>query len=235
MKISTTLISFFLIFSILPILFIGGMDYQNAKISLEREIINSLRNTDVNTNASNFDSNSHLPTSVINLRNTQIVVVLTTVAVVAIFAYFISRSIFDPITKLTESAKQIASGNLDLEVNLSENTNDEIKTLSSNFNKMRLNMKTVNEGLNELVAARTKELSDSNEQLQEIYQQLVKLDLAKEEFITMVSHELKTPLTPIKVYGEILLKETKGSLNDNQKKAVAAIVRNTEKLRAFSK
>ena len=154
MKISTTLISFFLIFSILPILFIGGMDYQNAKISLERE--NSLRNTGVNTNASNFDSNSRLLTSVINLRNTQIVVVLTTVTVVAIFAYFISRSIFDPITKLTESAKQIASGNLDLEVNLLENTNDEIKTLSSNFNKMRLNMKTVNEGLNELVGSKNK-------------------------------------------------------------------------------
>ena len=80
------------------------------------------------------------------------------------------------------------------------------------------------------LAARTKELSDSNEELQKMYQQLVKLDLAKEEFITMVNHELKTPLTPIKAYGEILLRETKGSLNDKQKKAVHAIVRNTERL-----
>ena len=156
MKISTTLISFFLIFSILPILFIGGMDYQNAKISLERELHNSMRSSDDNSNASKIDSNSHMLTSVLNLRNTHIVVVLTTVTVVVIFAYFLSRSIFDPIIKLNESAKQIASGNLDVEVNVLEKTSDEIKTLSSNFNKMRLNMKTVKEGLNELVGSKNK-------------------------------------------------------------------------------
>ncbi len=50
-------------------------------------------------------------------------------------------------------------------------------------------------------------------------------DRGKEEFMSMMSHELKTPLSLIKIYSEMLLKSTLsiGSLNEKQKKAVTII------------
>ncbi len=47
----------------------------------------------------------------------------------------------------------------------------------------------------------------------------------------MVSHELKTPLTPLKMYSEMFLKtDALGSLNDRQKKAVQMMHNNISKL-----
>ena len=50
----------------------------------------------------------------------------------------------------------------------------------------------------------------------------------------MVSHELKTPIVPIKVYSEMFLKTTSlGVLNAKQKKAMQIISRSIEKLEAL--
>jgi signal transduction histidine kinase len=47
----------------------------------------------------------------------------------------------------------------------------------------------------------------------------------------MISHELKTPLVPIKGYSEMLLNPgVLGNLNDDQKKAIKAVLDGTEKL-----
>jgi two-component system phosphate regulon sensor histidine kinase PhoR len=51
------------------------------------------------------------------------------------------------------------------------------------------------------------------------------------EFLSMLSHELKTPLVPIKSYTEMLLRPHQiGELNNNQIKAIQSICRNTENL-----
>ena len=47
---------------------------------------------------------------------------------------------------------------------------------------------------------------------------LKKLNRIKDEFLTMITHELKTPLVPINSYTDILLSEILGPLNDAQKK-----------------
>ena len=51
-------------------------------------------------------------------------------------------------------------------------------------------------------------------------------DIAKEEFMSMVSHELKTPLSPMKLYSQMLLQSTKsfGKLNEKQHKAITVIL-----------
>ncbi|MDE1727668.1 MAG: HAMP domain-containing histidine kinase [Thaumarchaeota archaeon] len=50
-----------------------------------------------------------------------------------------------------------------------------------------------------------------------------KIEIAKDEFLAMVTHELKTPLVPIQGYSDILLGEHLGSLNATQKERLKII------------
>lgn len=50
-----------------------------------------------------------------------------------------------------------------------------------------------------------------------------KIEIAKDEFLAMVTHELKTPLVPIQGYSDILLGEHLGPLNSTQKERLQII------------
>lgn len=50
-----------------------------------------------------------------------------------------------------------------------------------------------------------------------------KIEVAKDEFLAMITHELKTPLVPIRGYSDILLGEHLGPLNKNQKERLDVI------------
>lgn len=71
-------------------------------------------------------------------------------------------------------------------------------------------VKELNETLQQRIDSATKELRASNAQLQ-------KLDEAKDEFISMASHQLRTPLTSIKGYISMLVEGDLGKVPANQK------------------
>ena len=50
-----------------------------------------------------------------------------------------------------------------------------------------------------------------------------KTDIAKDEFLAMITHELKTPLVPIQGYADLLLSEHLGSLTSTQKERLTII------------
>lgn len=50
-----------------------------------------------------------------------------------------------------------------------------------------------------------------------------KIEVAKDEFLAMITHELKTPLVPIRGYSDILLGEHLGPLNKSQKERLDVI------------
>jgi signal transduction histidine kinase len=50
-----------------------------------------------------------------------------------------------------------------------------------------------------------------------------KIDIAKDEFLAMITHELKTPLVPIQGYSDILIGEHLGPLNSTQKERLQII------------
>ena len=60
-----------------------------------------------------------------------------------------------------------------------------------------------------------------------------KTDIAKDEFLAMITHELKTPLVPIQGYTDILLSEHLGKLTDKQKERISIIKSSSETLLAL--
>ena len=63
-------------------------------------------------------------------------------------------------------------------------------------------------------------MSDTIKEKEEIAR---KTEVAKDEFLAMITHELKTPLVPIQGYSDILLSEHLGELNEKQKKRLEII------------
>jgi signal transduction histidine kinase len=56
------------------------------------------------------------------------------------------------------------------------------------------------------------------------------LDNAKTEFLSITSHELRTPITPLKAQLQMLQQEYFGKINEKQKESLDVILRNTERL-----
>jgi signal transduction histidine kinase len=77
--------------------------------------------------------------------------------------------------------------------------------------------------LQEKIEAATKELRHANSKLRE-------LDKSKDEFISMASHQLRTPLTVIKGYLSMLLEGDMGALKEEQKQNVQSAFEGAERM-----
>ncbi|MFO0882042.1 MAG: ATP-binding protein [Candidatus Saccharimonadales bacterium] len=62
-----------------------------------------------------------------------------------------------------------------------------------------------------------KKIKDATVELQKSNEKLQKLDEAKDEFISMASHQLRTPLTSVKGYISMMLEGDAGEINEQQK------------------
>jgi len=102
-----------------------------------------------------------------------------------VLTLFITSKITRPITVLTKAVKQVGQGNYNVELKVKGK--DEIGILSKEF----INMK-----------------DKINEQIQTIKlekEKVEKLEKGRRSFFNNVTHELKTPLTAISGYAEMLL------------------------------
>jgi PAS domain S-box-containing protein len=93
--------------------------------------------------------------------------------------------------------------------------------------EMRSN--TIIKDITELYNAR-KKIEENEAHMREQYEQLCKTDKSKEEFLTMITHELKTPLVPIQGYVDILLTDAFGKLTDAQRQRLEIIKLNSKTL-----
>jgi two-component system sensor histidine kinase/response regulator len=81
--------------------------------------------------------------------------------------------------------------------------------------------------LEDKVRERTQELQDKHAEVEEAYEQLSKLDKAKNEFIMHINHELRTPLQGIHGYSKLLEEYTQ---NEEQAEFVSGLNRLTARL-----
>ncbi len=142
------------------------------------------------------------------------------------------RTISEPIRKLTEGARRIAKGNLDVKIDV--RTSDELGELAHSFNKMASALKESYENLERKISERTHELEKRIQELDETAKLLVRrdfellqandllreLDEVKSRFVSIAAHQLRTPLSGIKWTVQMLLDGDFGRVTKEQKSAL---------------
>ena len=111
-------------------------------------------------------------------------------------------------------------------------TTRDIKTIESIANELAISVQNslsveeireLNESLKNSINTATKELRASNNQLQ-------KLDEAKNDFISMASHQLRTPLTSIKGYLDMVIEGDLGKISPTQKAVLSEAFTSSERM-----
>ena len=102
---------------------------------------------------------------------------------------FLAGRITKPLHKLSELSQEMA--NLNFSVKYDSSSQDEVGVLGNNLNKM-------SEELERTIS----ELKTANNELQKDIEKKIQIDEMRKEFLSNVSHELKTPIALIQGYAE---------------------------------
>ena len=105
--------------------------------------------------------------------------------------WFVTKRITRPISELTHLSTKMSE--LDFEAKYQSHAGNEIDELGENFNRM-------SEQLEKTIS----ELKSANNELQKDIENKERIDQMRQEFLNNVSHELKTPLTSISGFAEIM-------------------------------
>ena len=74
------------------------------------------------------------------------------------------------------------------------------------------------------------QLRESQQRIQEQNKQLRKLDQLKTNFLSVTSHELRTPMASIKGFVQIMHQRMLGEITDEQEKGLVVVLRNVDRL-----
>lgn len=104
------------------------------------------------------------------LKGQLIYITIIVIILACVIAYFLSKKITEPITKITKQAKALGEGNYDI-----------------NFERSDI-----------------LEIDELSQTLNHVSQDLSKIDELRRDLLANVSHDLKTPLTMIQAYAEMV-------------------------------
>lgn len=107
----------------------------------------------------------------------------------AVAMYLYSKRFTKPIEEMAKAAKQMS--NLDFDVKVNDISRDELGRLGSSINELSSRLEQT-----------ISELKTANNELQKDIEQKVQIDEMRKEFLSHVSHELKTPIALIQGYSE---------------------------------
>lgn len=123
------------------------------------------------------------------LSDYHIYILLLSFILIIFLSYFYSMTLLKPILRLNKAAQKMAK--LDFTEKIAVSRNDEIGSLSRSLNTLSTNLSNSME-----------ELQEANTQLTIEIEKERELESMRKDFVSGVSHELKTPLGIIRGYAE---------------------------------
>jgi signal transduction histidine kinase len=158
------------------------------------------------------------------LRNRVFAVFAITLLLSIGLIYLFVRKLTDPLLQLRDAALRVENGDFDARCNL--NRNDEIGVVATAFNGMVWCLQDNIRYLDTKVMERTAELEKA-------YAELKELDQLKSDFLSTISHELRTPMTSVVGFAKLVKKKLEKSvfpLAEEDEKAAHAISKVRENL-----
>lgn len=139
-----------------------------------------------------FGTKASIYGEVYKLRDAIDITMILSMFVMGVSVFFIIRRLISPILKLTKASDRIAAGELGVVIN--KESNDEIGKLADSFNHMSL---------------ATKDMHDKLE-LQNI--RLSRMNFVRRQMLSIISHELKTPLNHVVNFYDLTNEELNSTL-----------------------
>jgi signal transduction histidine kinase len=144
--------------------------------------------------------------------------------IMLVISIVVSNNLTQHIKQLKTAALSLEEGHLDTRSKIK--SGDEIEELGNAFNtmadKLEDSFKSIEERDNELRTA-TKDLQSANNRLQQ-------LDHLKDEFVSLASHELRTPMTAIKSYLWMFLQYNATTLDPKERQYIERAYEATDRL-----
>lgn len=128
---------------------------------------------------------------------------LVSAAVISVVMFFVGRRFTKPILKLADISKEMSRLNFD--VKYESKSKDEIGELGNSINV-----------LSEKLEKTISELKSANNELQKDIEQKNRAEEVRKEFLSNVTHELKTPIALIQGYAEGLKDNINESAEDRE-------------------
>ena len=143
-------------------------------------------------------------------NNTLIVIGIATVIISAFVASLISKRFTSPILQLNDITKKMAKLDFKQKYRIND-SDDEINELGKNINTM-----------SDKLESTIKQLRETNSELEKDIEEKSKIDEMRKQFISDVSHELKTPIALIQGYAEGLIENVNN--DDESRKFYAEVI-----------